>query len=100
MANRRKKDSRSLRWVDLAKSLESSLPHLAGWYGDLDDFNELRIKTSPDGTILTVAKGYMGDGTPSVCFGVGYDVAAALLAIDATIGGGRWRKDKPWKPEG
>ena len=84
----------------LAAALEAHVPQFFAWSCDEDDFRELRIKLKPDGTMLVVAKGTFADGGPSVCFGVGYGVVGALLAVNATITSGNWRKDKPWPNKG
>lgn len=84
------------RWAELGDEIHQRLPHLYAWLVDEDDFAELRLKARPDGTTLAIAKGYGTDGGPVVCFGSGYGAVGALMAIDATIQGGRWREDKPW----
>lgn len=86
------------RWVQLADSVRAQVPHLGAWLDEEEEFAELRLKRRDDGTTLAIAKGYGPDGGPIVCFGSGYGVWGALMAIDATIQGGRWRVDKPWSP--
>lgn len=83
-------------WAEFEESIGERVPHLSAWLNDVDSFNELRLKARDDGTTLAIAKGYGEDGGPLVCFGVGYGVAATLMAIDATMQGGRWRVDVPW----
>lgn len=84
------------QWSQLHSEIERLTPHLYAFLNDVDDFRELRIKANSDGTHLAIAKGYDNGGGPVVCFGVGYGAIACLLAIDATINGGRWKFDKPW----
>lgn len=96
MARRTKKNSSQERWMELGDTLERLLPHLSSVLGDSDDFIALYLKARDDGTILAIAKKYASDGSPVVCFGSGYGVAGALMAIDATIQGGHWKVDKPW----
>lgn len=96
MSDKRTQNGRSHNWVELSDSIKTGCPQLVAWYNTTDDFQELRFKARDDGTILAIAKGYGADGGPIVCFGVGYDVPAACLAINASIAGGHWRVDKPW----
>lgn len=96
MARRQKKNSTQQRWVDLDESLQRLVPHLFSVLAESDDFIALYVKARDDGTILAIAKRYDSDGTPVVCFGSGYGVSGALMAIDATIQGGHWKTDKPW----
>lgn len=98
MAKNRKKNSSQERWLSIDECMREYAPHLSAWWNDDEEFSELRLKARPDGTTLAIAKGYGGDGGPVVCFGVGYGVPAALLAIDGTINGGRWKVDEPWQP--
>lgn len=84
------------RWVRLVDDLRRHLPHGASWWADEESFSELRLKAKADGTILAIAKGYGSDGGPVVCFGSGYGLEGALMALDASIQGGNWRFDKPW----
>lgn len=100
MATKRKRNGPVDRWAAFDSVLKGELPHLHAWYTEEEEFSELRIKARPDGTCLAIAKGYGSDGGPVVCFGVGYGVVAALMAIDATIHGGNWKFDKPWSPNG
>lgn len=88
------------RWVATSDGLREAFPHLSAWYNDVDEFLELRIKAREDSTYLAIAKGVDGKGGPVVCFGVGYDVAGALMSVDATIQGGHWKVDKPWSAKG
>ena len=86
-------------WLKLVEQLKVELPHLAAWWDDYDEFLELRLKARDDGTVLVIAKGFDSGGGPVVCFGTGYDVVSAIMAIDATINAGNWRVDKPWAPK-
>lgn len=92
--------SKAAAWQSLVSYLSESVPHVVSWWDDTDSFREIRIKVMPDGTTLAIGKGYGPDGGETVCFGVGYGVAAAILAIDSTIQGGNWRLDKPWTKDG
>lgn len=85
--------------AELGEAVRLRLPHFASWYVDEESFGELRLKARDDGTTLAIAKGYGPDGGAVVCFGSGYGLIGALIAIDATIQGGRWRVDKPWQPD-
>jgi hypothetical protein len=84
--------------VGLGTSLKKAVPHFYAWSEEIQDFREIRFKVKDDGTMLVIAKGYLPDGGLSVCFGVGYGFAGGLLGIDATINGGHWKVDKPWRP--
>lgn len=99
MPTKNHKKSPAEVWAHLSGEMRKCAPHLAAWYTDNSDFTELRLKARDDGTILAIAKGFGPDGGKVVCFGTGYGVEAALLAINLTIQGGHWRKDKPWKPD-
>lgn len=90
------KNSRARAWEALEKSLRDNVPSLFGELSNEGSFVELRVKARNDGTTLTILKVDGPDGGPLVCFGSGYGAAGALMAIDATIQGGRWRADKPW----
>lgn len=92
------KDKRHNRWSELESWFQVKLPHLGGVLADEADFIELRVKMRNDGTTLGILKRYDGKGSPVVCFGTGYGVVLCLLALDASIQGGNWRLDKPWKP--
>lgn len=98
MSRKRRKVSKAEQWTTLSEQVGRVMPHLVAWWDDDDDFVEIRLKLRPDGTVLAIAKGYDSDGGPVVCFGTGYGVLGALMSVDGTIQGGRWREDKPWKP--
>lgn len=98
MSRNRKHNSQVERWLKFDELLQTKLPSFCAWSGDEDEFLEFRVKAMPDGTTLAVAKGLNGSGGKIVCFGVGYGVTAALLAIESSIQGGNWREDKPWEP--
>lgn len=83
---------------EFSDSLRVTLPHLYGVLADEEDFRGLVLKPKDDGTTLAVLKRYASDGTPEVCFGVGYGVFGCLLAVDRVVQGGRWKPDKPWRP--
>lgn len=85
------------RWTAVYTLFSRELGQLSSWWDNPNDFREIRIKARDDGTVLAIAKGYDADGTPIVCFGVGYDVLMSLVAINATITGGNWRVDTPWE---
>lgn len=92
--------SASQRWLELVDVLGEHIPHVASWWSGVDDFEELRLKARPDGTTLAIAKGYDSSGGPVVCFGSGYGVEGALMALNASLQGGNWRVDKPWNDSG
>lgn len=98
MARKPRNNSREQVWKTLDDEIHKLLPHLYAVLSATDDFRELRLKARDDGTTLAIAKSYESDGTPIVCFGSGYSVSGALVAIDATIQGGNWKVDKPWSP--
>lgn len=100
MVRKQNKRSGGERLVEFDASFLKYVPHLRAFFSNEESFIDIRLKARDDGTILVIAKEYSSDGTPMVCFGVGYGVVAALLAIDATMNGGRWKIDKPWQPKG
>jgi hypothetical protein len=83
----------------LDKALGDGVPQLTSVLRNEEDFISLLVKLCDDGTTLAILKRYGPDGGPMVCFGSGYGVAGCLVAIDATIAAGKWRVDKPWRPE-
>lgn len=93
------KASGQSRWQALDKALGSGAPQLTSVLRDEAEFISLLVKACEDGTSLAILKRYGSDGGPMVCFGSGYGVAGCLIAIDATIAAGKWRVDKPWRPE-
>lgn len=97
MRNNTGRSTQHDRWVEMNEQISGMVPHLYGWFNDEEGFIELRIKLMRDGTHLAVAKGYGSDGGPIVCFGSGYGVVGAIMAVDRTIQGGNWRVDKPWE---
>lgn len=98
MGKKRTVDRSGRHFSEFDSEVRGYAPNLYGWSSDPDNFAELRLKARPDGTILAIAKGFGPDGGPVVCFGVGYGIVGAVMAIDATIQGGKWRVDKPWSP--
>lgn len=80
-----------------AEQMAQLMPHLYAVIADEEDFRGLNCKAKDDGTTLAVVKRFGPDGTPQVCFGVGYGFFGALYAIDRTIQGGNWKFDKPWE---
>lgn len=86
------------RWIVNCDAVAGLFPHVSGWFTDEDSFRELRFKARDDGTTLAIAKGYDSDGSPVVCFGSGYGLVGAFMAIDAAMQGGNWKVDKPWQP--
>ena len=99
MPRKKQNNAAAQRWVEMDKRLRMELPQVSSWWHDAESFGELRLKARDDGTVLAIAKGYDSAGGPVVAFGVGYDVVLALMALDGTIAGGHWRKDKPWQPK-
>lgn len=98
MATKKKQKGKAQEWADFDGVLREYVPNLRAWWGEAEEFGELRLKFRLDSTYLAIAKGYDSSGGPVVAFGVGYDVVTALMAIDSTIQGGHWRVDKPWEP--
>lgn len=97
--------ARGLGKKDPAIVLQQALQQALGqvWrYLDRDaaDFTELRLKQRGDGDWLAVLKVLDSDGTPLVAFGQGYSGLTALLGVQAAASAGKWRVDKPWKPDG
>jgi len=97
VSTKNKRKGLQARWESVEKGLHDSFPHLSAWWSDEEGFESLRVMARADGTTLVVAKGFNGEGGPIVCFGSGYGVVLALMAVDATINAGNWRADKPWK---
>lgn len=97
MTKKTSKRTRVGKWNRLTDLVSNEVPTLSGWWDDFEDFAELKVKAMPDGTVLAIGKGYGPDGTPVVCFGAGYSVTGAFLAIDATIAAGRWKVDEPYQ---
>lgn len=100
MARKPNKSSPVQRFAELGGVLERLVPHLYAVLEDEGSFLEIRLKLRDDATVLAVVKCSGADGGPLVCFGSGYGVAGALMAVDATIQGGYWKVDKPWPSSG
>lgn len=98
MAARKKNEGINQRWARTVETLSELFPNLSTVFAEESDFIELRLKARDDATTLAVLKRYGHDGRPMVCFGVGYGVVAAFMAVDATVEADNWRPDKPWKP--
>lgn len=96
MATNKRKRSGASKWTELSGTLQACVPHLQGVLADEEGFIELRLKMRDDMTVLAVLKRYGPDGGPMVCFGSGYGVSGALMAIDGTVNAGDWRVDRPW----
>lgn len=84
------------RLAKLDKALWDNVPHLASVLTDEDHFISVLCRQQDDSTYLMVLKRYGPDGGPMVCFGGGYGVAGAFMALNATIASDRWRVDTPW----
>lgn len=95
-----KKNTGVESYNSLHDAVHHSTPHLYAWFSDEEDFRELRIQHKPDGSCLAIAKGYGSDGGPIVCFGVGYGMLGAFIAVDRTIQAGNWREDPPYHHNG
>lgn len=98
MPNKKSRVSGQERFLAVIASFEEAFPQISAWCADEEDFSELRLKLRDDSSVLAIAKGYGSDGTPMVCFGVGYGVVGALLGLEGSIQGNNWRVDKPWAP--
>lgn len=98
MATNRKKGHQADRWLGIDNALKAGVPQVRSALADEDDFRELRLKLRDDRTTLAILKAYGSDGGPVVCFGSGYGVVGALMALNASIAVGAWKTDKPWKP--
>lgn len=88
------------RLSELSTEFHDVMPHLHAVLSSEEDFRGLHIKVKDDGTTLCVVKRYSPDGTPEVCFGVGYGFFGCLVGADKTIQSGNWRFDKPWNAGG
>lgn len=84
------------RFAFLGGELQRELPHVWKLLEGNSDFISLHLKAKADGSILCVAKKYGDDGGPLVLFGGGYGFVGALMALDASLQGDKWRTDKPW----
>lgn len=98
MGTNTKGKGKAEEWAKLVDQIHAIVPHVSSWWQDEDSFRELRLKMRPDGTTLAIAKGWGPDGGEVVCFGAGYGVVGAIMSIDASIQGGKWKFDKPWHP--
>lgn len=98
MSTKKRKNLQSQSWIAISNTFLKEIPHIRAYLEGIEDFRELRIKVQHDGTMLGILKAWSSDGTPIVCFGSGYDTAACLVALNATVNGGNWRDDPPWKP--
>lgn len=99
MVRNKKKDRQEVGWIALTDAISEHTPQLMSVLGDEEDFISLFVKYRDDGTYLGVLKRYGSDGGPLVCFGTGYGVPGALVALEATIAAGNWKVDKPWNPK-
>lgn len=90
--------SASERWVRITAAVSKEAPQFSVYVTTSEDFRSVLFKLKPDGTVLGVLKGHLADGSPSVCFGVGYDLFGAIMGLEATLSSGDWRKDNPWPP--
>lgn len=86
------------RWAETSGVMRKLFPQVSSWWGQTDSFNRLKLLSRADGTVLAVASGFGSDGGPVVCFGSGYGVSAALMALDASMAGNNWKVEKPWTP--
>lgn len=100
MTRKTNSNSPARKMVGIDEELFRRVPHFLSWSNDSDSFREIRLKFRPDGTTLAIAKGYAEDGSLVVCFGAGYGIAGALIAVDGTINSGNWREDRPYSPNG
>lgn len=98
MVKKSKGSSPQDRWLENCAQMKGAFPHASAWWTQEDEFRELRFKARDDGTTLAIAKGFDSGGGETVCFGSGYGLVGAMMAVDAAIQGGNWRVDKPWKP--
>lgn len=96
MPTSKKNRTQQERWVQLEAEMRANFPQGSKVWLATEDFIELRFKAREDGTVLGILKTYGPDGGPLVCFGVGYDVNLAFMALEATVAGGFWKIDKPW----
>lgn len=99
MPKKKSENKQMDRWQQVDAFLRLQIPHFMAWQGSQADFNSVKFLARDDGTTLAVAKGYAADGSPVVCFGVGYGMVMALMALDGTMQGDGWRVDRPWSPE-
>lgn len=84
----------------LYRAMVDAVPQVLGQFvRDGADAVDLRIKRQDSGEWLAIGRRFGEDGTPEVIFGWGYDLVAALVALNAGIGAGRWKPDRPWRPD-
>lgn len=99
---RSRSDSMQDAWSAIDQALQTNIPQVHSLVTNSGDFTELRLKARDDGTTLAILKAYAQDGTPMVAFGVGMSFSLSLIAVEATIAGGHWKRDKfhgsTWKP--
>jgi nucleoid-associated protein YejK len=83
VATKHVKKGTQARWVQLEEALSQTVPQVFSILANEDDFISLYAKIRDDRTTLLVLKRYGSDGGPTVCFGSGYGVAGAFLALEA-----------------
>jgi hypothetical protein len=82
---------------DLIGGLEAAAPAVTRLLlKDAADFDRLSIRQRGDNDWIAVLKAFDADGSPVVCFGMGYDFISCLLGLQGSVAGGKWRPDKPW----
>ncbi len=62
------------------------------------DALDVRLRCRAPGDWVAVAKRVGDDGAHQVIFANGFDFVSCWLALNASMAGNRWRKDKPWVP--
>jgi len=77
-------------------AIQEVAPQVYAWLNRPEDFGELRFKAREDGSVLAIAKGYDGAGSPVVAFGSGYDVVSCLKGLEGAFARNGWRPDRPW----
>jgi hypothetical protein len=100
VASKNKKSSGQEAWARLDDTLSTTAPQLYSVLRDEEDFISLRLLLRDDRTVLAVLKKYGSDGGKLVCFGSGYGVSGALIAVNSTIAANAWKVDKPYKVSG
>lgn len=63
---------------------------------DEEDALSVRLTCRGAGDWVAVAKRVGADGEHQVIFANGFDYVSCWLALNASMAGDRWRKDKPW----
>ncbi len=91
-----KQETVQRRWEQSVAWWKLNIPSVSSKLFSSQDFVGLQLKAQDDGSVLAIIRAYGSDGAPMVAFGHGFDPMLALIALDATIQGGKWKEDLPW----